>query len=81
MTISRSSLSILNTVREIIRRATRSGDHRYDDKVTDNSEAGILARDDSTRNFLAKLTKINYDTFRRQPDRITICSKVSYGVT
>ncbi|MBK6878581.1 MAG: DUF885 domain-containing protein [Ignavibacteria bacterium] len=41
--------------------ATYDGDHRYDDKVTDNSEAGILARDDSTRNFLAKLTKINYD--------------------
>jgi prolyl oligopeptidase len=41
--------------------ATYDGDHRYDDKVTDNSEAGILARDDSTRNFLAKLTQINYD--------------------
>ncbi len=42
--------------------ATYDGDHRYDDKVTDNSEAAIFARLDSTRAFLKKLEQINYES-------------------
>lgn len=41
--------------------ATYDGDHRYDDKVTDNSESAILARYDSTRAFLRELAAIDYN--------------------
>ena len=59
-------LKIFSEYEEYVKRnypegATYDGDHRYDDKVTDNSEAGILARQDSTRKFLSKLMQIHYD--------------------
>jgi uncharacterized protein (DUF885 family) len=41
--------------------ATYEGDHRYNDKLTDNSYTGIKARYDSTRMFLSRLLSINYD--------------------
>lgn len=55
--------------------ATYEGDHRYDDKVTDNSESAILAGFDTTKAFLDELlsldykalsydNKINYDLYK-----------------
>ncbi|MCB0724104.1 MAG: DUF885 domain-containing protein [Ignavibacteriae bacterium] len=41
--------------------ATYEGDHRFDDRLTDNSLAAITARYDSTRMFLAWLEEIPYD--------------------
>jgi uncharacterized protein (DUF885 family) len=41
--------------------ATYEGDHRYNDKLTDNSASGIKARYDSTRMFLSRLLSLNYN--------------------
>lgn len=41
--------------------ATYEGDHRYNDRLTDNSEEGIMARRDSTRMFMKQLEEIPYD--------------------
>lgn len=55
--------------------ATYDGDHRYDDKVSDNSEEAVIAGFDSLSSFLNRLeqidygalssdNKLNYDLFR-----------------
>lgn len=40
--------------------ATYEGDHRYDDQLSDNSEAAIIAGYNSTREFLSDLSNIDY---------------------
>lgn len=55
--------------------ATSVGDHRYDDRLTDQTPAGIAKRSDQTKTFLVELEKIdrgaltpaeriNYDMFK-----------------
>lgn len=53
--------------------ATYEGDHRYDDKVYDNSEASILASYDSTKAFLDELLTIDYKS-------LTYDNKVNYDL-
>lgn len=53
--------------------ATYEGDHRYDDKVSDDSEAAILASYDSTKAFLDELLTIDYSA-------LTYDNKINYDL-
>lgn len=51
--------------------ATRLGDHRYDDRVGDNSEAGIAAQRKATKDFLARAEAIETEGLS-EADAVTL---------
>jgi uncharacterized protein (DUF885 family) len=76
-------------LREFPEGATYEGDHRYDDKSSDNSEASVFAHRDSLRNFLNKLknisyskltedNKLNYDLFKSELEKNLEGEKFNY---
>ncbi|MEO8664070.1 MAG: DUF885 domain-containing protein [Ignavibacteria bacterium] len=69
--------------------ATYNGDHRYDDKLSDNSEAGVIEGYNSTREFLSELSaidysalsydnKLNYDLFKSTLEEYLAGEKFDY---
>lgn len=90
-------LSLFNDYDEYGKRAypigaTYDGDHRYDDLLYDNSEAAILASNDTTRAYLKRLlnidynslsydNKLNYDLFKNSLEESIEDEKYNYWMT
>jgi len=80
------------SLRNFPERATYNGDHRYDDQLTDISEAAVNARFDSLRNFLKRIkalelhqltvaNKLNYDLFSQKLEQKVASEKFNRHYT